>query len=456
MIETITEAELPEKQRALFQKAKTAIGSQNHSYAVNLLKALLKECPGFLDGRKLLRNSAIKAVGGKKKKGGLFSGMKKASVNPKKPVESLNSLEDALESDPFSEVFNNQLYELAMAINQPDLAAFALETVRAGKPENTKILHKLADHYLARDMSEEAIGVYRDILEVDPTDGDAVKGEKDASARASMKKQNWEKADGMASLMRNSDEQKAQAEKGRTGLTREQLEQRLAGLYEKYNEDNQNLAISKEIANTAEQLEDWETALTFYEWAYSLSSGDSALKDRASKVQEKLRESKIRDLETQLAAEPNNEDLRQQLEQLKAETAAQQVEECKLRVEQNPTDPQLRFDLGSALFYSGNPSEAIPQLQRARNNPHIRTKAMLLLGKSYESKKMYDLAVKTLADALEELHVMDGTKKEVLYTRGCILQEMGRNDEALENFKVIYDADYGYRDVAERVESSYA
>ena len=50
---------------------------------------------------------------------------------------------------------------------------------------------------------------------------------------------------------------------------------------------------------------------------------------------------------------------------------------------------------------------------------------------------------------------MDSTKKDILFTRGVILEKMGRKPDALECFKQIYEIDYGYRDVAHRVENSY-
>ena len=51
---------------------------------------------------------------------------------------------------------------------------------------------------------------------------------------------------------------------------------------------------------------------------------------------------------------------------------------------------------------------------------------------------------------------MDGTKKEVLYEKGLTHEEMEDRESALDCFKQIYEVDYGYRDVASRVEESYA
>jgi tetratricopeptide (TPR) repeat protein len=94
-------------------------------------------------------------------------------------------------------------------------------------------------------------------------------------------------------------------------------------------------------------------------------------------------------------------------------------------------------------------------LQRAKQNPNVRLKAMNLLGQCYVEKAMYDLAVKQFKDAASETTVMDGTKKDIVYRMGLVLEKLGKRDEYLECMKQIYEVDYGYRDVAQRVESSY-
>ena len=66
------------------------------------------------------------------------------------------------------------------------------------------------------------------------------------------------------------------------------------------------------------------------------------------------------------------------------------------------------------------------------------------------------MAIKQLSDANSELTVMDKTKKEVLYELGLIHDKVASKDDALNCFKQIYEVDYGYRDVAHRVESSYS
>ncbi len=459
----ITEKELPANVKPLWLKALSAVQMNNFDYAVSLLQAVLKDAPGFLEGRKILRKCAIQKqnLAGGKKKGlfGMSSGgmgvMKLSSQAKKDPEGSLPLIEKELEKDPIGEQANELLYETAMKLDLPDTAAFALETIRTHSPESVKMLHKLAEHYSSREMPTKAAEVYNDIVKHAPTDSAAIKGAKDASARASMQKQRWDENSSMKDLLRDADSNKEQEESGRTGLTREQMEAKRDRVAEKYNQDPNNLQTSKELGGIYEQLEDWANAHTFYNWAHSLSNGDVALGTKAAAMHDKALEAELKALEEGLAADPENEELKSQLAERKKLRLADQVKEAQHRVDQNPTDPQLRFELGHALYRGGDYTGAIPHLQQATRNPHIRTKVLLILGRTFRAKNMYDLAIKQLSDALADLHAMDGTKKEVLYEKGLIHHEMDDKPAALESFKQIYEVDYGYRDVAERVEKSY-
>jgi tetratricopeptide (TPR) repeat protein len=459
----ITEKELPPNIKPIWLKALTAVQTSNHAYGISLLQAVLKDCPGFLDGRKMLRNCELQLAGNAKKKAGLFgmSGggmgiMKLQSAAKKDPAGTLPLIEKELEKDPYNDQANDLLFDTCLKLELFETAAFALETVRKGSPENAKMLHKLAEFYITREQPMLASEVYNDIIKHHPTDGTAIKGSKDASARASMQKQKWDENADMRSLMKNSAEFEELEKASRTGLTREQLEERRDRIIEKYNLDPNHLATVKDLANIYEQLEDWHNSHSFYNWAHSLSNGDVALATKAAAMKDKALETDLKNLEAAVAADPTNEELKAALDARKADRIAEQVREAQTRVDQNPTDPQLRFELGTALYKSGEYSAAIPHLQQATRNPHIRTKVLLTLARAFRAKGMFDLAIKTLSDALADLVSMDNTKKEVLYEKGLIHDEVNDKPAALDCFKQIYEVDYGYRDVAQRVESSYA
>ena len=50
---------------------------------------------------------------------------------------------------------------------------------------------------------------------------------------------------------------------------------------------------------------------------------------------------------------------------------------------------------------------------------------------------------------------MDAVKKDVVYNLGLVYDKMGDKEKSIACMKQIYEIDYGYRDVAARVEGSY-
>jgi hypothetical protein len=176
----VTETELDPKFLNLWKKALLSFEQRNWDYVVSLTLPVVKAEPGFLDGRKLLRAAeGEKAKASGKKMFGFGGGGSLFKGGKKEPVEQIAELEEnVFQNDPFSISGNQQLYDLAMRIHFPDLAAFALETIKRGHPQNTKIMHKLADHYMAHEEPEKAGDTYRAILKAEPRDMAAIKGKR--------------------------------------------------------------------------------------------------------------------------------------------------------------------------------------------------------------------------------------------------------------------------------------
>jgi tetratricopeptide (TPR) repeat protein len=464
---TVAEVDLPQNLRSLVQKADAAIQSQNVGYAVQLLLPVVKAEPNFLDGRRKLRKAAAAvkkaAAGGKKLFGGLSAGglsnMKLQGRVKKEPAAALAEIEDMLMEDPYNPQLNGLLYDAAIALDMQETAAFALETIREGHPTDTKNMHRLAQHYMLVKEPEMAANIFQAILRVDNTDGEARKGVTNANAQASITRQGWGQRESVRDLLRSKEQSKSLEDDSRKGMTAEQLDARLAEWGEKYNEDPQNINVVKKIADLYEQKEDLASALQWYDYAFGLNTADSALGHKVQSLRDRIDEHHFASLKADLEANPDAPDAEQkraEFEEMQSARRQRQIASAKDRVEKNPTDLQLRFEYGSALLSGGLLSEAIAELQKAKNNPNIRNRATLMLARCYEQKGIYDLALRQLNEVAAELLGMDSTKKEVLYTKGLIHEKLGQTAEALESFKQIYEVDYGYLDVAQRVESSYS
>ncbi len=452
----VTENALQPKHQNLWKRGQLSIEQKNWDYAVSLLLPIVKDVPTFLEGRKWLRLAEGEAAGGGRKfsfGGGMFKGGSK-----KDPWEAIADLEEnVFQKDPYNVAANQQLHDLALKVEFPDLASFALETICKGQPTNTKVMHTLAEHYMSHDEPGKASKVYNEILKLDPRDLSAGKGEKDAAARNSIKTQGWG-ADNINSAKKDNDEANLLENLNKQGRTQEQTEALLAHFVALYNQDQTNINSVKSMAQLYEELEQTDNALMFYEYALTLNPGDVALQRRTEIIRDKAQDQYIQNMQAHLDANPDApdaEEQRAQLAEVRRERASAMINEAKVRVDRNPTDKAVRFDLGQAYFNASMFTEAIPELQQAKSNPNIRIKAILLLGRCFEKKNMNDLAQSAFFEASKELAIMDNTKKELLYELALVSEKMGKKDQYLDALKEIYNADYGYRDVAKRVESSY-
>lgn len=459
--EVVSEESLDPKLKTLIKKSRDAVQTENFDYTISLLQAVLKQEPRFLEGRKLLRSTAVKkkSKAGKRMKlgGSGLSAMKIQPLIKKDPAAAIVALEkDVLAEDPHNPQGNQMLFDACSACDMPMTAGFALETLVKGNPDNTKYMHKLGEYYFDQGFYKEAGTVFDGIVQKDPTDLVAATQSKNASAKASIAQSKF-----TGSLQDNLKDsgQAAELEKqSRAGMTKEQINQQIEIAAAEYAENQEDLQVVRRLAGLYEQLEDFDQALEYYSWAHQLAPGDTALEQQLLEVRETQRNRKMREFSQWLEANeghPDYEKVKADYAEFSKQHQDTLIADCKEQVDRNPTDNALRFKYGQALFDAGELKEAIPQLQRAQQSPSIRIKAMLLLGRCYEGRNMNDLAVDQLEKAANELQVMDETKKEVLYTLGVVHQKIGDSEKSLESFKEIYAVDYDYRDVAERVESSY-
>jgi tetratricopeptide (TPR) repeat protein len=456
-----TEKDLSDNARSLWLKAITAIELRNNAYAVSLIQAVLKEAPEFLDGRRQLRRAEVTLTKGKKS---FLSGMPsislKSSASIKKdPKAALEHAEKDLEGDPYNAAANHVLKEAALAFNMPETAAFALETIAEGNPKDAKVLHELGEHYYNFEEYDKAIDTFRKIIDINPADLVAIKREKDAAARSTMKSGGWDTAKSYRDVMKNSEEAISIEQQSRMVLDDDMIQRQLEELHARAVQEPQNVDVARKIAALYEQKTDFDTSLQWYAWANTLAKEvDPYLARKVSDLQFKIIDNHIGEREKFIEAYPEHEmapQYRTEIETLKKQKAEALIDEARKRVERNPTDLQLRYELGEQLLNAGLYTDAIPELQKARNNPNARLRAMNLLGQCYFEKGMLDLAVKQFGDAAREVPTMDALKKEVLYRLGLVYEKMGKAKESLDCMKEIYDVDYGYEDVAKRVESSY-
>jgi tetratricopeptide (TPR) repeat protein len=249
-------------------------------------------------------------------------------------------------------------------------------------------------------------------------------------------------------------------QQSRMRLTGESLEQQIAETHARHKAEPTNIDLARRLGALNEEKEDWEAAIGWYQGAADLTKGaDTGLVRKVSDLKIKCLEREITAheefLSTHDAAHELHAKKSQELKAAKAKRAEILISDARERVARNPTDLQLRFELGQHLVGARRFREAVPELQRSRQNPHARLKAMNLLGCCYGELGMLDLATKQLEEASKEILSMDAIKKEIVYNLGLVYEQMGDREKSLACMKQIYEVEHGYKDVATRVESSY-
>ena len=460
-----TEKELSESLRALWLKAVSAIELRNFGYAISLLQEILKQEPEFLTGRQLLRRAEVTKSKSARKSFfnistapiGVMKAQREIKKDPKRAVEML---EEVLESEPYNRQANLLLKEAALAAGWSEIGVFALRTLLEENPRDVKVLNELGRLYHELGDHENEVEIYNQLTAINPLDAQSLRLGKDASARASMKRGGWTQADSYRDLIKDKDEAISLEQQSRIRLTGEALDQQIAETYKRHQAEPENLDFARRLGALSEQKDDFESATRWYQYAADLAKGaDTGLLRKISDLKIKCLEREIAAHEEFLSTYSARDGLYAeksgQLRAAKVGRAEILIADSQERVNRNPTDLQLRFELGNNLFNAGRFREAVPELQRARQNPHARLKAMNVLGCCYGELGMLDLAMKQLEEASRELVSMDEMKKEIVYNLGLIYERMGDLEKALACMKQIYEVDYGYRDVARRVESSY-
>jgi tetratricopeptide (TPR) repeat protein len=310
-----------------------------------------------------------------------------------------------------------------------------------------------------RDPSR-AVEIYNRILAIAPNHLAALKGSKDASAALSVQQGGWEEAGSYRDLIKNKEEAVSLEQQSRVVKSDEMIDRQIAELSAAVQVEPGSIDKSRRVAELFEQKGEIDNALEWYRYVLGLTAGtDPSIARKISDLQLRRINEAYKAREDILTASPDDPEAsryREEMQELAKQRADFILGEARERVERNPTDLLAHFDLAVALMEAGQHQDAIGHLQRARSNPSVRLKAMSKLGQCYVSRNMNDLAAKTFADAISELVAMDAVKKDLLYNLGTVYGTMGEKEKELDCFKQIYEVDYGYRDVAQKVESSYS
>jgi tetratricopeptide (TPR) repeat protein len=450
--------------RVIFQKGSDALIRENLDYAIELFNQVLEKEPGLYDCRKALRAAQVKKAGSG---GGFFKkAWSSASASPqvakgqlalrRNPAEALQIAEQILNSDPANSGGHRIVVEASNALDLPRTAALSLEVLVKNSPKDKHVAIEYANALAQIGEGVRAEKFLSEVIASMPYDQELLQAQKDISARKTMSEKGYQTvASGQGSyrdILKDKQEAVSLEQEKRVQKS-EDVTERLIGEYEtRVKTEPNNLKLLRSLGELYTQKKQFDKALEYYGRvkATDMGGGDATL-DQA------ITDTKVRRFDAAISQlDPKSPDHAEQLQKLQAEKLAFQIEEAQRQVEKNPTDNAVRFEAGKLYFQAGKINEAIQEFQRAQGNPHKRISAMNYLAQCFARKKMFDLAAENLQDAIKEKVVFDDEKKDLIYNLGVVLESMGKKAEAIEQFKIIYKVDAGYRDVTGKIDSYYS
>lgn len=455
-----TLTQIPRPLREQYQKGKAAFERNNLDYAITILTAVLEQEPAFYECREALRASQFKRAQGQSGTGFFLKKVLSRSTLPKAmallrrdPLAALRLCEQTLNADPNSLAAHKVLADAALAADLPRTAVLSLEIVHRQAPKDRDVTLKLAKAFATLGQWDRAEKLVNELVQAYPNDPDLLEEAKNISAQRTLKEAGYEKlADGTGSyrdVLKDKEEAVAleQASRIQRG---DQGRQRLLERYlQQLQAEPNNQHLLRQIAEIYVEQRDFDRALEYYERLRGTEAVDPSLERAIAELCAKRFDHALEQLD------PDAPDYAEKAAAIRREKQEFLIADAARRVERFPTDLQLRYELGVLLFEAGRLTEAIAQFQKAQNHPHHRISSLFYLGRCFLQRGMADLAARTFQNALKEKQVMDQEKKDLIYHLGLALEKMNRPEEAMEQFKTIYEVDIGFRDVAERVDAYY-
>lgn len=449
--------------REQFDKGKAAYNRQNYDYAIELLGGVLQLEPAFYEAREMLRATQFKRA--KAGKGFFSKVLGRASVSPtlakaqmmarRKPLEALIAAEQVLNVDPANVAAHKALAEAATAAELPRTALLSLEIAFKQAPADRKLALTLADAYANAGQIGRAEAIYGEAIKANPNDQELQQALKDLAARRTMAEGGYDSIAGGKGSYRDILRDKARAAELEQESRIVNSEEDTRELIERYaaelEQEPANRKLLRSLADACSHLGELEQTLHYLRLLREASGGSDPSIDR------EIIAVSLKKIDKELAGlDPDDENYGQQRQALRSEREGVEIQSAKELVDRYPSDLQHRFELGKVYFRLGKINEAIGEFQKAQANPHRKIASLGFLGQCFSKRGLHDVAVRTLQKAVDEKQTFDDEKKELIYQLGLALEAMGRPNDAIEQFKQIYEQDIGFKDVAAKVDAFYA
>jgi tetratricopeptide (TPR) repeat protein len=206
----------------------------------------------------------------------------------------------------------------------------------------------------------------------------------------------------------------------------------------KIKQDPANLNLYLELSQLYVNDERYKESEALLAKAYELS-------ERNPDIREKWEDAQLRYLRQKIAA-AKDPAVKQKLQ---AEYFEKDMVVCKNRVDRYPNNLAFKYELGYRYMLTKRYSEAIQELQVAKNDPRRKGACLLVLGQCFQHIKQYRLAMSHYESAIQEIPDRDAeNKKKALHLAGRLAMALKDVDAAERHLTTLAGLDFTYKDVS--------
>lgn len=442
----------PDAGKAFFDRGDQVADTGNWDFAIEMFVEGLRREPDNLDrGHKRLREVAMI----RKARGGKGPGMKDKFSHRmgKDPVENLANASYLLAKDPGNTMFMEQVLKAASDASLRDVVAWMgeilLEVQRQSKKPNARSCQMLMDIFEKAGEFRMAIQACELAMKTNPDSGPLEQRLGDLSAKYSIAQGKYEQeSQEPGSFVQNVRNMEKQQELMQSDAMRKDagfLEQQVDRTRKEYLENPDVAGKINAYVDALLKFEDpahENEAIDVLQKAYD-ETGTYAFRMRLGDVKIRQGTRRIRELREKGDINALKNAAREQLDL--------EVQEYSERAKNYPTDLGLKFELGRRYFAVGNYDDAIGALQQAQRDPRRHIAAVNYLGQAFMKKEWWQEAIDTFAKVLDE-EISEERTKEIRYYLGDCYEQMGRLNEAQEQFSTVAQVDYNFKDVRDRLE----
>ncbi|MFW5829089.1 MAG: tetratricopeptide repeat protein [Planctomycetota bacterium] len=438
------------------QRANKAIKSRNYDLAIQVCLECQEVDPANLENYEVLLDAARRRQkeGGKKS---LFASANRfMSKLSKDSNKKLTTAVKAMSLGPDDKALGAvgdaayDCYEDSGNRGMAQVAIYFYEEARRSGLFNEQVLwnlghvyHSLFSKSKEPDHLEQAIKAIAELKRNKPNHPDAGRTLQNWEALRSMtKRASGSTAQDYRSQLASDESAKRNEMMGRIIRTKEDADEVLAFVDKDLEQDPDNKQLWNKKGDVLRRIKDWSGARAAYQKAAESDQHDFNMQIAVGDCDIAMARERVEE------AQRSGGDVaaaRQELQEL-------ELAEYRKRAERQPTEGRHRYHLGTTLLHMGDIDGAAAELQKAVGDARYKRDCHRLLGQCFIKKKIYDLAIDQFSSYIAMTDDLHGDEaKSVLYNRARLYEQIGKTDQAKDDYRKLVEIDLGYKDAADRL-----